>query len=103
MPLIAIENKGIVAALERSMRLAWNHWLRIFLMQMTPWFCYLIFLSILKFIFRINVHIYFTNTLVHPLWTSVLQMIIFALFIPWVAAILLVQLKDLELRKHIVT
>jgi hypothetical protein len=99
VPLIAIENHGILKSLERSVLLVWNHWWRTFSVQFTPWICYLLFLFFIKYILHINIHIYFLEHGVHPLWTTLLNMIIFALFIPWVAAILLVQLKDLELRK----
>ena len=103
VPLIAIENKGIISALERSILLVWNHWLRTIVMQMTPWVCFILLLSIMKFILRLDIHIYFSNQVSHPLWVTLLQLVVFALFIPWVAAVLMVQLKDLELRKHILT
>lgn len=101
IPLIAIENQSILASLERSIYLVWDHWWRVFSVQMTPWLCYLIFFIILRFILNIDIHIYFVGISSHLLWTTLLQFLIFILFIPWVAALLLVQLKDLELRKHI--
>jgi len=101
IPLIAIENKGIVGSLERSVYLSWNHWWRIFSAQVTPWICYYFILYFLKFGLKINIHLYFIEHGSHPLWSSLLNILVFAVFIPWVPALLLVQLKDLELRKHI--
>ena len=100
-PLIAIENKGIFIAIEKSVLLAWNHWWRVFSLQVTPWICYLILLIIIKYGLRIDIHIYLGEQTQHPLWTSILNIIIFALFIPWVATLLLLQLKDLELRREL--
>lgn len=103
IPLIAIENKGIIVALERSVFLAWNHPWRIFSLQIAPWICYLIVLLIVRFLFNIEIHIYFFPTPAFNILTTVFQLILFALFIPWVGALMLVQLKDLELRRHLVT
>ncbi len=100
-PLIAVENKGVVGSLEKSVYLGWNHSWRIFSTQMTPWLLYFLLLSILKYKFNIDLHLYFTETTPHSLWGAVTNIVIFAIFIPWVAALLLVQLKDLELRKEI--
>jgi hypothetical protein len=101
VPLIAIENKGIIASLERTVFLVWNHWFRAFSLQVTPWICLILALMFMKHLLGLNIHIYFAERISHPLWTTLLQLILFALFVPWVAATLLVQLKDLELRKHI--
>ena len=103
MPLIAIENNGILKSLERSILLVWNHWWRTFSLQLTPWMYYLLVLMFIKFILRIDIHIYFIEHGVHPLWTIILNMVVFTLFVPWIAAVLLVQLKDLELRKQLHT
>lgn len=100
-PLIAIENRGVFGSLERSAFLVWNHWWRAFSVQITPWVCYVIGLGLIRFVFKINIHIYFFEHTAHSIWATVIHMIIFAFFAPWVAAVLLVQLKDLELRKHI--
>lgn len=101
VPIIAIENKGIIGAIERSIYLAWNHWWRVFSLQLTPWLCFLIVLFILRYALKLDIHIYFIEYGPHPLWASIVQLIIFALFVPWVAALLIVQIRDLELRKHI--
>jgi hypothetical protein len=100
-PIIAIENKGIISALKRSVLLVWNHWWRTISVQITPWICYLATLVIMKSLLNINVHIFFAERSHHSLFITFCNMILFALFIPWVAALLLVQLKDLELRKNI--
>lgn len=99
LPIIAIEGLGVLKGLEKSVLLVWNHWWRTISVQATPWLCYALLLVILKFFFRIDIHIYFFDHQSHPLWVSILNLIIFACFIPWVAAVLLVQLNDLELRR----
>jgi len=100
-PLIAIEKKGILSALQRSAYLVWNHWWRTFSVQVTPWFSYLLLLFLLKYAFKIDVHIYFIESSHHHILGTLINMILFIVYIPWVAALLLVQLKDLELRKQI--
>lgn len=103
IPLITIENKGIIASLERSAFLVWNHWWRVFSVQITPWLTLFFLMALIRFVLHIDIHIYFIEQEHHSLWPTLLQLVIFALFIPWIAALLLVQLKDLELRKHFVT
>lgn len=98
-PLIAVENKSILASFEYSVSLAWNHWWRTFSVQITPWLCYLILLLIIRNVFHIDIHIYFMGYGTHTFPTTLLHLFLFALFIPWVAALLLTQLHDLELRK----
>lgn len=100
VPLVAIENKGILSSIQRSITLVWNHWWRTVTLQATPWICFILVLAFVKFILKINVHIYFIDQVPHPLLLTILQIIIFAIFIPWVAALLLVQLQDLELRNN---
>jgi hypothetical protein len=101
VPLIAIENKGILSALQRSIMLVWNHWWRTITLQATPWVCFAFILVFTRFILKINIHIYFIGQYSHTFIISIFQLIIFALFIPWVAATLLVQLQDLELRNKL--
>lgn len=103
VPLITIENKGILSALKRSAFLVWNHWWRVFSVQITPWLTLFFLLALIRFVLRIDIHIYFVGQGAYSLWISLFQLIIFAFYVPWVAALLLVQLKDLELRKHLVT
>jgi hypothetical protein len=99
VPLIAIENKGIFPAIEKSVALVWNHWWRVFSLQIIPWISYLAFLIVLRYVFLINIHIYFVKEGNLSLPLILLHIIIFALFVPWVAALNLLQLKDLEQRK----
>lgn len=101
VPLIAIENRGILDSLKRSAYLVWNHWWRTFSILIVPWVAYLIALIIVKFAFNVNIHIYLLERSLPTITTTVIHILLFALFIPWVGSILLVQLKDLELRKHI--
>lgn len=101
LPLIATENQGIITSLERSASFVWNHWWRVFSVQITPWICYLFLLIVIRFLLNINVHIYFMEYTSHSAWETLLNFIFFMLFIPWVAALMLVQLRDLELRKKL--
>lgn len=103
IPLIAIENKNAWQALKRSGYLVWNHWWLVFSVQITPWICYVLLLFLIRFIFRVDIHIYLIEQAPHTIWTTILHVIIFTFYVPWVAAILLVQLKDLEIRKHILS
>lgn len=102
IPIIAIENKGVIAAFERSMHLSWNHWWSILTIQLTPWICYLIILGLMRNILNLDIHIYFLDQGPHNEWATLIHIIIFALFIPWVASLLLIQLNDIELRKKMV-
>lgn len=99
MPLIVLEKKGIVAALEKSAALVWNNWWRTISLQLTPWICYLIVLICIRNLLGVNVNIYFMNPLQYDYWSTIVNLVIFAFFIPWFGALLVVQLKDLELRK----
>ncbi len=101
VPIIVIENNGVLPALEKSASLVWNHWWRTFSLQITPWFFYLITLLVIRFIIRINIHIYFFEQGTHTILTTIMNILIFALFIPWIASAVIVQLRDLELRKEI--
>lgn len=100
VPLIATENKSIFKALEKSIQLAWNHWWRVFSIQLTPWLLYLAVLLVFRYVFFIDIHIYFLNGVMPSIWAVLIQLIIFMLFIPWIAALSLVQMRDLELRNH---
>lgn len=99
MPLIAVKNMNFLRALAHSAALNWNHWWRIFSTQYTPWVCYLLLLCVIKYVLHINIRIYFTSYEQYTIWPVLLELLIFALYIPWVAALLLTQLNDLELRK----
>ncbi len=101
IPILAIENKGVIGSFEQSVLLVWNHWWRVLSLQFSPWICYLILLILIRSVLGIDIHLYFFKYTTHSIIATLLHFIIFALFIPWVAATLLVQLKDLELRKKI--
>lgn len=99
LPIIAVENQGVIKALERSVQLVWDHWWKVFSVQMTPWFCYLLVLAFLRYLLHIDLHIYFIARGIHTPSASILNLILFTLLIPWISALLLVQLQDLEYRK----
>ncbi len=99
LPLILTENAGIISSLVRSAKLVWGNWWRTFRAQVTPWISYLIVLILVKYIGHVNLHIYFIKVNTLSLSATALHIFIFALFLPWFASTLLVQLRDLELRK----
>lgn len=101
VPIIALENKSIWSSIKRSVSLVWDHWWRVFSFQITPWVCFIITLALFQLIFHLNISLYFLNAQAPNVWITILQILIFSLFVPWVAAIILVQLRDLELRKHV--
>lgn len=100
LPLILAEKKGVFTALGKSAFLVWKNWWRTFWLQITPWGSYLICLIIIKQVFSGNKHFYFSLGQPASLFATVLHILVFALFVPWIVAILLVQLRDLELRKN---
>jgi len=103
IPSIVIENKSIIAAIKNSVSLVWDHWFRVFITQITPWVCYTLLLVLLKYAINLDIHIYLTHPTDVGIWTTLLNIVIFAIFIPWVAALLVIQLRDLELRKKLVS
>lgn len=100
LAIIVLENKGIIASLEKSAILVWKNGWRTFSLQITPWLFYLLILVILKFIFHAPIHIYYTEG-EYSLFGTGMNLLLFAFFQPWVASVLLVQLRDLELRKKL--
>jgi hypothetical protein len=102
LPLILTEDKGIIASLKQSIFLVWGKWWRTFLFLLIPWFFYVVLLIIIRKIFNLDLHIYFIEPVIQTTWTTViLHILIFAIFVPWVASALLIQLRDLELRKKV--
>lgn len=99
LPLIAVENKGILGSIERSIYLVFGNFWRTLKLQMTPWLCYLIALIAIRFGLNIHIHLFFLTPTLPNIGTTLLHLLIFAVFLPWIAAVLLVQLHDLELRK----
>ncbi len=102
LPLILTENAGIISSLKRTILLVWNNWWLTFWVQSFPWVCYFFALCIIKFVAQINIHIFFIAPVErYSLLATILHIFLFAIFIPWSAATLLVQLRDLELRKQV--
>lgn len=99
LPIIAVENQGVIKALEHSVQLVWDHWWKVFSVQMTPWLCYLLVLAFLRYLLHIDLHIYLIARGIHTPGASIINLILFTLLIPWISALLLVQLQDLEYRK----
>lgn len=99
LPLILAEDAGIVTSLIASFMLVYHHWWRVFLLQITPGLTYLVLLIIIRFIFHYNVNIFFLSSPGEiSIGVYIFHIITLTLFIPWIAAILLLQLNDLELR-----
>ncbi len=99
-PLIVIEHDGIATALKQSALLVWHKVWMTLGVQLTPWLAYLVTLIAVKMIFKLNIIIYFMP--INPVanfYPVLLHIGILALFIPWASSIMLVQLRDLELRK----
>src|SRR3990167_8317415 len=69
-PIIVIENKGVISAIERSVALVWNHWLRTITFQLSPWVYYFLCLFLIKFIFRINIHFSLLDQTPYTFWAS---------------------------------
>lgn len=100
LPLIVIENLGILLSLKKSIRLVWKNWWRTFLAQVTPWILYIVALVILKNIINLNISLFYEQAKQTPTLSILcLHILVFALFLPWSASLLMVQLRDLELRK----
>jgi len=97
LPIISVENRAIFRALFQSAHLVWNHWWRVFSLQISPWFVFalaIMFLLMIGLNIDINNFEYNQSTLL----ILIIHIVLLALYIPWVASLLLVQLKDLELR-----
>jgi hypothetical protein len=102
LPIIVIEHQGIWASLRKSVRLVWKNWWRTFFVQMTPWLIYFICLLLLKYIVNLNISLFYIKTEQIPTLLSLcVQILVFALFLPWIASTLMIQLRDLELRRNL--
>lgn len=102
LPLIVVENKGVVSSLKRSFNLVWGQWWRTAKIQIIPWVAYLIVLILIRYFIHINVSIFFVQASEVYSWLATcIQILVFTLFTPWFAAVMLVQLRDLELRKNL--
>jgi hypothetical protein len=100
LPLILAENKHIFAALSKSAMLVWGNWWRTFGIIMLTWLIYLFSLIVIKYVFQLNIHIYFVRIEQLSYFATFVHIILFALFLQWLAAVFLVQLRDLELRQQ---
>jgi hypothetical protein len=99
LPLIITENKGIFTSLGKSARLVWKNWWRTLKTQISPWVIYFITLILIRYALKINIHIYFLGQDELSWRVTIIQIILFTVFISWSAATLMVQLRDLERRK----
>ncbi len=102
LPLILTESRSILGALKRSVILVHGNFWRTLIFQATPWLTYLILLVVLRSVFHIDLHIYFIEIKNVTLSSTSLHILIFTLFVPWVAINLLIQVHDLELRKGLI-
>lgn len=99
-PLIVIENERIILALKQSMQLVWGRVWKTLSFQLIPSLIYLIVIILIKIIFKVNIHIYFFTLSPPPtVLALVLHALLFAAFIPWSVAAMIVQLRDFELRE----
>src|SRR5205823_1955905 len=87
MPLIAIENRNVFAAIRKSILLAWNHWWRLFTVQLTPWLFYTVVVILMRYALNLYIHIYFLDSTTHDWLPTITHLLVFALLIPWVAAL----------------
>jgi len=99
-PLIVIEHDGIFLAFKQSAQLVKNQVGKTLALQLTPWIVYIIALVLVRIIFKVNLNVYFMpKDPVSTLYPTLLHIFILAFFIPWECSMILVQLRDLELRK----
>lgn len=99
-PLIVIENDRIFRAFKESAILVYGNVLRTFFFLVTPWIGYVLIIAFLRNSLNFNIHLYFTPLDPVPdILPTLLQILIFSVFVIWGASAFLVQLWDLELRK----
>jgi hypothetical protein len=98
LPLILTENKNPIRALQRSMELVWGNWWRVFWTILTPWLTYVVLLFTIKALMN---YTGFFEPGRPSLIKSFIYMLTFAVYLPWFASTLLVQLRDLELRQKV--
>jgi len=100
VPLILTENKGLFAALKKSYRLVWGNWWKVALLLITPTLLYFITLNIIQSIFSTSLTITFAEAYNYKdLLILIINVLWIALFVPLQGALLLLQLRDLELRE----
>ncbi len=102
LPLILTEDKGIFAALKKSFYLVWGNWWRVALLLIIPTLVYFIILSIIRNIFGVNLTIQYAEVYDYAaLLVLAINILLVALVVPFEGALLLLQLRDLELRKQV--
>lgn len=100
LPLILIENQGIIKSLLKSASLVWGNWWRTFWVQVTPWLVYFLVIILIRYATKLPLYIYFFPLEREPtLLATCVHVLLFAIFLPWFASNMLVQLRELELRK----
>lgn len=100
LPLILIENQGIIKSLIKSASLVWGNWWRTFWVQVTPWLVYFLVIILIRYVTKLPLHIYFFPGDREPtILAACVHILLFAIFLPWFASNMLVQLRELELRK----
>jgi hypothetical protein len=101
IPLILTENAGILVSLQHSAQLVFRHASRVFWLQISPWVFYFVVLIVLRYALLVNVQIFGLESMREvSIVATLINILLFSLFIPWVGAMLLVQLHDLEIRKQ---
>jgi hypothetical protein len=97
MALIITEDNGPIDSLEHSARLVWGRWWKTFWVIVTPWLVYTLVLMGFKAL-GVNLHIFIIETPIYSmtLFPTLVHIILFAIFIPWFASTMLVQLRNLE-------
>ncbi len=102
LPLILTENKGIISALKKSYCLVWGNWWKVALLLITPILAYFVLLYVIQNIFHINLTIRYAEAYnAKDLFILMINVILIALVVPLHGALLLLQLRDLELRKQV--
>jgi hypothetical protein len=97
MALIITEANGPINSLEHSARLVWGRWWYTLWVIVTPWLIYTIVMLCFKAL-GVNLHIFIIEVPVYSMtvFPTLIHIILFAVFIPWFAATMLVQLRNLE-------
>lgn len=101
--IILTEDSGVIAPLMKSAFLVWNNVWRVLLLQFIPIVGYFGLLYVIKSFLFSDIHFYLVEPMVlqEPALPAIIHFLILTLFVPFFAAVLLVQLRDLELRKHV--
>lgn len=102
LPLILTEDKGIIIALKKSYFLVWGNWWKVVLLLIIPLLAYFIILYFIQSIFSINLSIRYNEAYDYKdLLILMVNVILVAFLVPLQGALLLLQLRDLELRKQV--